>query len=174
MGHKEDLERVRRKYADFLAMPDEPRTTRPTRPLRRVSTPISPQKSPGMAIERNKEGILYFRQSLGEHQACVTWHIDPPGEAHLGKRGIKEGDRLTHPMFRELEQRGWLYKLNARPSPRKLDTSRTSKRSPGNQASALDKPQVKKIVETTPSGQQQTVWIVSKPTPSNQTDRKKR
>ncbi len=172
MGRNEDLERVRQKYAAFLATPEVPRQSRPTRPLRQGSS--APRQPPlGMALERNKDGILYFRQSLGEHQACVTWHIDPPGEAHLRQRGINEGDRLSHPMFRELEQRGWLYKLRGQSSTRQSSSSGSQNRPQSKQATSPDAPKVNKIVETTSTGGRQTVWIVSKPAPINPTKRKK-
>ncbi len=173
MGRHEDLERIRQKYAAFLATPEEPRQSRQTRGPRQASN-TAQRTSIGMAIEPNKDGILYFRQSLGEHQACVTWHIDPPGEAHLRQRGIREGDRLTHPMFRELEQRGWLYKLRGRSSTRKPGSSSSPNRPQSNQAISPDPLKVKKIVETTSTGGRQTVWIVSKPAPINQSKRKKR
>ncbi len=173
MGRNEDLEHVRQKYAAFLATPEAPRQSRPTRALRQGSS--APRQPPlGMALERNKDGILYFRQSLGEHQACVTWHIDPPGEAHLRQRGINEGDRLSHLMFRELEQRGWLYKLRGQSSTRKPSSSGSHDRPQAKQVTSPDAPKITKIVETTPAGGRQTVWIVSKPVPIDHTKRKKR
>lgn len=61
-----------------------------------------------MHLERNAEGILYFRQPMGLED-FVTWHMYPTGEAILRRDDIYEGRCLPPILYSELRLGGHLY-----------------------------------------------------------------
>src|SRR4029079_9124720 len=75
-----------------------------------------------MHLERNGDGILYFRQPQGSED-FITWHIHPPGEVMLLQRGVGDGMCLPTDIFRKLREYRQLYTLGSKPdTAKKLST----------------------------------------------------
>lgn len=81
--------------------------------------------STSMRIERNSEGVFYFRQSQGPDRV-VTWHIYPSGEKLLRERNIEEGQCLPRGMFTQLRESGALYTEGRSTQSRVTVTSHTT------------------------------------------------
>jgi len=71
-----------------------------------------------LRVERNRDGILYFRQPKG-HDEIMTWRIHPAGEAMLRKAGVGDGMCLASGMFKKLHDGGHLYTASAPGSQRR-------------------------------------------------------
>jgi hypothetical protein len=83
-----------------------PESYRP--PIRRIRQRAHSGSGTCMHLERNQEGILYFRQPMGLED-FVTWHIYPTGEAILRRDDIHEGRCLPPVLYSELRLGGHLY-----------------------------------------------------------------
>jgi hypothetical protein len=70
--------------------------------------PKKKRSKSGMPIERNQEGVLYFRQPIHPDQV-VTWHVYPTGEDVLRRSGVTEGGRVSGGLFTTLKKKGLIY-----------------------------------------------------------------
>ncbi len=62
----------------------------------------------GLRIERNREGILYFRQPK-DNGGFTNWKIHPSGEEILRRAKVTAGQALPPGMFKTLHENGHLY-----------------------------------------------------------------
>jgi hypothetical protein len=99
-----------------------------------------------LRLERNREGILYFRQPKGVDEV-TTWHIYPSGEELLRQAGVDEGTCLKSGLLKKLKTGEHLYTKSGNPQALKTQiNSQAGKRTEnvndmkhGNAASAQGK-----------------------------------
>lgn len=67
-----------------------------------------PTDARGLWLERNKEGVLFFRQPHGD-LGWVTWRVYASGEAILRRHGVTEGQILPTWLYSELKRNDHLF-----------------------------------------------------------------
>ncbi len=93
------------------------------------------KSSGGARVERNRDGILYFRQPTGDDQ-FITWHVYPRGEDILRRQGVTEGTRLTPGLFKKLLNQGHLYTEGGKPSDGRFKGTSPKRPPSGREASS--------------------------------------